>query len=304
MYEMYKSDDEGKTDEYQQGIDLLIPRMSRADCEKIRNDIDTMQRIALPSIMDLLEKGIESSRGGKKITLFRGLEESQLKERSVKLSYQHRMHPDISKFPREHIYNNEALKDSYGIESKRTLHFNRYSNTRSILIDVRPTENLTKGGENPFEVEKMFEELDQIMEWTKKNPKKEGAWTIALLTFYRGQESLIKSKLNKKLNMNKGRYFDLKASHNLEIQIGTVDRFQGHEADFVILSFVRSIKHNKGVGFLDNRSRLNVAITRARYALVVLADKSLFIRSKKKLLLRDFINSLKDEIRYGDKNGN
>lgn len=295
MYEMYKSGNKDKTYGYQSDIDLLMPRTKGVNCDKIRKDIETVRIVALPSIMDLLKEGIESSSGGDdRITLFRGLEESHLKERSVELSYQHRMHPDISKFPREQIYNGKALLDGDGIETKRELHFNRYSNARSKLIDVNPPRNLNKN-ENPLEVERMLEELDHIMEFTRAD-KSGKTWSVALLTFYLAQETLIRNELNKKIRMNKGRYFDLKASHNLEIQVGTVDRFQGHEADFVILSFVRSRRHDKGVGFLDNRSRLNVAITRARYAFVVLADKPLFCR--KKSLLKDFMESLKEDYRY------
>jgi len=285
MYEMYKSDNIDKTEDYENEIDLLMPRMNSVDCEKIKNDIFAISRIALPSIMDLLEKGIKrGQKGGNGITLFEGLGESRLKERSVELSYQHRMHPDISKFPREHIYGDKALKDGKDIISQRDLpSFNRYSNVRSILRDMGSPDLDPAKNENSLEVRAMLEELDQIMEWTKGNRKPEGVWSVALLTFYRGQESLIKSRLNEKLNMNKGRYFDLKDEYNLEIQIGTVDRFQGHEADFVILSFVRSKRH-RTVGFLDNRSRLNVAITRARFALIVLADKKFFLERGSSLL--------------------
>jgi len=298
MYEMYKSDDEERTDnKYQREIELLMPRFGDEKSQKIGKVVDNIRRVALPSIMDLLEKGFESGRDKTpKVTLFMGLPKKIIEDRSVRLSYQHRMHPEISKFPRKYIYNDNALKDGDGIETKRKLNFKRYSNSRSILKNVKLTK-YTERNENPDEVNVMLTEVEQIMDWTKDNPKKNGSWSVALLTFYRGQEKLIKDALNKKFKTKREkRYFDLKETHNLEIQIGTVDRFQGHEADFVILSFVRSKEHRKGVGFLDTRNRLNVAITRARYALVVLADKEFFCR--KKSLLKDFMESLGSEIRW------
>jgi superfamily I DNA and/or RNA helicase len=55
------------------------------------------------------------------------------------------------------------------------------------------------------------------------------------------------------------------------LQVGTVDSFQGQERDLVVFSCTRS-NRGRGVGFVDKRQRLNVALSRARAKLVVLAD--------------------------------
>ncbi len=60
------------------------------------------------------------------------------------------------------------------------------------------------------------------------------------------------------------------------VAIDTVERFQGGERDVMILSFVRS----RATGFVFDERRLNVAITRARRKLVLVAHPELFRKSR------------------------
>jgi uncharacterized protein len=61
------------------------------------------------------------------------------------------------------------------------------------------------------------------------------------------------------------------------IPVGTVDRFQGREAPVVFVSMTASsiddVPH--GISFLLNRNRLNVAVSRAQYAAVVVRSENL-----------------------------
>jgi len=59
---------------------------------------------------------------------------------------------------------------------------------------------------------------------------------------------------------------------NVLIKLATVDFFQGQEADLVFLSMVNTYRD----GFLDSPNRLNVAVTRARYQLVIVGDHNYF----------------------------
>ena len=58
-----------------------------------------------------------------------------------------------------------------------------------------------------------------------------------------------------------------------QLEIDTVDGFQGREKEAVVMCTVRS--NSKGeVGFLSDSRRMNVALTRARRKLIVIGDSS------------------------------
>ena len=56
-----------------------------------------------------------------------------------------------------------------------------------------------------------------------------------------------------------------------EVEVDTVDGFQGREKEVVLVSFVRS-NDRAEIGFLDEPRRFNVAVTRARRKAVVVGD--------------------------------
>jgi superfamily I DNA and/or RNA helicase len=65
----------------------------------------------------------------------------------------------------------------------------------------------------------------------------------------------------------------LRAERAAGVEIGTVDSFQGREKQAVIVDLVRSNDHGE-IGFLANTRRMNVALTRARRFLLVVADSA------------------------------
>jgi superfamily I DNA and/or RNA helicase len=65
----------------------------------------------------------------------------------------------------------------------------------------------------------------------------------------------------------------LRAERAAGLEIGTVDGFQGREKEAVIVDLVRSNEQGE-IGFLANTRRMNVALTRARRFLLVVADSA------------------------------
>ena len=63
------------------------------------------------------------------------------------------------------------------------------------------------------------------------------------------------------------------------LEIDTVDGFQGREKEAVIITLVRS-NNNGEIGFLADRRRMNVALTRARRKLIVIGDSATLGRNE------------------------
>ncbi|KAG2645482.1 hypothetical protein PVAP13_2KG426600 [Panicum virgatum] len=86
---------------------------------------------------------------------------------------------------------------------------------------------------------------------------------IGVITPYEGQRAYIVNYMSRNGSLRQQLY--------KEIEVASVDSFQGREKDYIILSCVRSNEH-QGIGFLNDPRRLNVALTRARYGIVILGN--------------------------------
>ncbi|KAG6782441.1 hypothetical protein POTOM_011841 [Populus tomentosa] len=86
---------------------------------------------------------------------------------------------------------------------------------------------------------------------------------IGVITPYEGQRAYIVNYMSRNGALRQQLY--------KEIEVASVDSFQGREKDYIILSCVRSNEH-QGIGFLNDPRRLNVALTRARYGIVILGN--------------------------------
>ena len=83
---------------------------------------------------------------------------------------------------------------------------------------------------------------------------------IGIISPYRAQVSLLRQLLKRD---------EVLKPLRRQITISTVDAFQGQERDVIVLSLVRANEAGQ-IGFLRDLHRTNVAITRARYKLIVL----------------------------------
>jgi regulator of nonsense transcripts 1 len=93
---------------------------------------------------------------------------------------------------------------------------------------------------------------------------------IGIITPYEGQRAFIVSYMHQHGSSKKELYD--------EIEVASVDAFQGREKDYIILTCVRSNEH-QGIGFLSDPRRLNVALTRAKYGLVLLGNPKVLAKN-------------------------
>ena len=129
------------------------------------------------------------------------------------------------------------------------------------------------GNRNPAEADAVMGELRDFVKWAGSTPRPgknpDAPWEVAVLTFYRGQEKELRQRLQNECKQpGNTRNFHL-GKGRVHITLCTADRFQGHEADLVLLSFVKT----GSVGFLNSPNRLNVALTRARYQVVLIGNR-------------------------------
>ena len=93
---------------------------------------------------------------------------------------------------------------------------------------------------------------------------------IAILAPYRAQVKMIRDFLERD-NLYQTKPGPTRRGY--EVLVDTLDSVQGDQRDVVIFSATRS-NTDQSVGFVDRPNRLNVAISRARKLLIIVADMS------------------------------
>jgi serine/threonine protein kinase len=122
------------------------------------------------------------------------------------------------------------------------------------------------GYANPLEAEIVARLLDRMqaeLPASSEDPDKQT--TVVVLTGYVAQRRELERRIDSmRPQLSK-----------LDVDVNTIDAYQGQEADIAIFSMVRSNATHK-VGFLKEFSRLNVALSRGRLGLAIIGDHAFF----------------------------
>jgi predicted RecB family nuclease len=180
-------------------------------------------------------------------------------ERGYFLDRTHRMHPALCA-PVSALAYEGRLHSNTELTGAR--HLDGYSPGVHV-ISVRHEANST---ESPEEAEAIVAQIKRLigLSWTDENDTRRlSAADVLALAPYNAQVVLLRQRL---------------AAAGLgDVRVGTVDKFQGAEAPVVIISMTASSVEDipRGIPFLLNRNRLNVAISRAQYAAVIVRAEAL-----------------------------
>jgi len=286
---------------YRRDRQLLLPVAGTGiKADEVSEYVTNIQRIALPSVLESLRYGFGRKGAITPTTLSEGLPENVLAERHTRLTFQRRMHPEISTFPREHVYHGQALIDPPDMLANREWPnggSRRYA-SRAVWLDVQTRSS----GRSREEVVVVMDELKQFLAWAARNPRADGKlWEVAVLTFYRAQERELRGAV-RSLSGERHAMQESVLKHSgaatASAHVCTVDRFQGHEADIVFLS----VANGWPTSFLESPNRINVAVTRARYQLVVVGNRHAMAKCRSPVL-GGLARSLEYGLRFNPGNG-
>ncbi|XP_062579933.1 RNA helicase aquarius-like [Saccostrea cucullata] len=132
------------------------------------------------------------------------------------------------------------------------------------LIDVQDFNGVGESEPNPFFYQNLAEAEYVVATFMYMRLLGYPAEKISILTTYNGQKHLIRDVIKQRCGRNQF----IGTPH----KVTTVDRYQGQQNDYILLSLVRT----KTVGHLRDVRRLVVAMSRARLGLYVFARVSLF----------------------------
>jgi predicted RecB family nuclease len=169
------------------------------------------------------------------------------------LDLSYRMHPDVCAAVSRLSY--DGRLQSYGdVAGMRTLDGHR-PGLRVVTVDHDGNST-----DSPEEADAIVAEIQSLLgsTWTDEyGPRPLAQKDVLVVTPYNAQVVLLRQRLD--------------AVGLDSVRAGTVDKFQGQQAAVVFVSMTASSIDDvpRGISFLLNRNRLNVAISRAKYLCVI-----------------------------------
>ncbi|QDO88257.1 TM0106 family RecB-like putative nuclease [Ornithinimicrobium ciconiae] len=180
-------------------------------------------------------------------------------DRGIFLDRTYRMHPEITRFVSDLSYASR-LESVEGLERQRVDAPGGLAGSGLRWVPVAHQGNVSESPEEGEAVAALVEDLLHGT-WTDSTGAQHrlGLADILVVSPYNAQVRLLQERLPE------------------GIQVGTVDKFQGRQAPVVIFSMASSSGQDapRGVGFLLDSHRLNVAVSRAWALAVVVGSPTL-----------------------------
>ncbi|XP_006362492.1 regulator of nonsense transcripts 1 homolog [Solanum tuberosum] len=180
----------------------------------------------------------------------------------IRLQVQYRMHPALSEFPSNSFYEG-TLQNGVTVNERLSsgIDFPWPVPNRPMFFYVQMGQEEISASGTSYLNRTEAANVEKIVTTFLKSGVVPSQ--IGVITPYEGQRAYIVNYMARNGSLRQQLY--------KEIEVASVDSFQGREKDYIILSCVRSNEH-QGIGFLNDPRRLNVALTRARYGIVILGN--------------------------------
>lgn len=233
------------------------------------------------------------------LTLFESLVEAELKRQKAgrsgppiarRLTEQYRMHPAIARIVSECFYDGELLtnpdKERKFLTTNPpfvTIDDKRMPEYPIVFVDLPYSREEAPGGRsgdrsppwsNPDEASAVAAALELLRVRDTEAPA-----SLAVLSPYRQQVNLLRQRIERHIDGRLSHVKNFTPAVETNEFCGTVDSFQGGEADLVLVSLVRNNGHStpsKALGFLRDNRRMNVILSRAKWRLILVGSLSFY----------------------------
>ncbi|MBR4784602.1 MAG: DNA helicase [Fibrobacter sp.] len=205
--------------------------------------------------------------------------------RTVTLDTQYRMPKKLSDFVSKNFYGEETHIQTGKNPNDCIHHVSRYIKKNGECkcavwenVDGKESGKISKT--NEAEAELIIKRIREIVKETDES--------IGVIASYSAQTRLIDKMAKSDAELKKR--IDSK-----QLEIGSIDAFQGRQFDIVFFSVVRS--NDKNIfGFLKSENRLNVAFSRQKKLLVVVGNRNMYETEK----AQEDVPALKEFIKLAD----
>ncbi len=199
------------------------------------------------------------------------------------LTEQRRMDPAIAEIVSKSFYHGRLVTESgraYEAQTKASpvIHLGALPSSPVVIVDFPHVSATGKSAgmererprwHNPAEVSSVIDVLRLLRTRNTDKPS-----SLAILSPYKAQVDKLQMQIDSEMTRKLSHLSQFVSVRSDGKFVGTVDSFQGSEADVVILSLVRNNPRSGGgaLGFLRDRRRMNVALSRAKSHLIIVGS--------------------------------
>jgi uncharacterized protein len=184
-------------------------------------------------------------------------------DRGVFLPTTFRMHPDVCRFISEAVYDGRLHAEPHNVDRTLVLDAGAHPALRASGVRYLPVQHEGCRQRSEVEADLVRELVASLL--TQRYRDKEGREHLFTL-----DNILVVAPYNMHVNL-------LRRALPAGARVGTVDKFQGQEAEVVIVSMATSSGDDlpRQIEFLYSKNRLNVAISRAKCLALFIANPAL-----------------------------